>query len=264
MKILEVSDLHVHFQRPEGVIRALRGVNLAVEEGSIVGIAGDNGSGKTVTASAILGLIHKPGKVVAGAIRFQGQDLLALSRRQLQRVRGRGIFMIFQSPASVLNPALRVGTQIAELLVHSQGCSWQQAHHRAREYLKGVGMPPEKADNYPFQLSGGMRQRTLMAMALVLEPRLLIADEPTTGLDAINQEAFLDFVLTMRQHCGVSVLLISHDLKIIAAVAEEMVVMQNGVVIESGPTASVLGHPTHPQVRKLVRATAEFNDIGLS
>jgi oligopeptide transport system ATP-binding protein len=261
MKILDVKDLHVHFKRREAVIKAVNGASFAVEEGRIVGISGDNGSGKTVAASAILGLLHKPGKITAGEIRFQGQDLLSLSAGELRRLRGRGIFMIFQSPTSVLNPALTVGMQIAELLVHSRRCSWEEAHAHSREFLERVGMPREKAAAYPFQLSGGMRQRTLMAMALVLEPRLLIADEPTTGLDAINQEALLDFMLGLQQSCGASILLISHDLKVIAAVAEEIYVMHQGTVIESGLTAEVLRHPRHPQVRRLVRATAELDGV---
>ena len=257
MKILEVENLHIHFFRPEGTIRAVNGVSFAVEEGQTVGIAGDNGSGKTVTTLAILGLIHKPGKIVAGTIRFQGQNLVALPAGDLRRVRGRGIFMIFQSPTSVLNPSLRVETQISEVLVRCGGRSWSAARHESLGFLERVGIPASKGRAYPHELSGGMRQRTLMAMALALEPRILIADEPTTGLDAVNQEALVDLMQLLQQTCGTSLLLISHDLRILAALAQELYVLHQGTVIESGVTAGILNHPRHPQVCRLVRATAE-------
>lgn len=257
MKILEVNNLHVHFLRREGIVRAVNGVSLAVEEGQAVGLAGDNGSGKTVTTSAILGLIHKPGKIVAGTVFFQGLDLLALPAKERRRLRGQGMFMIFQSPTSVLNPALRIETQIAELLVRYRGCSWNTARREGQGFLERVGIPAAKGRAYPFQMSGGMRQRTLMAMAMVLEPKLLIADEPTTGLDAVNQEALVQLMQLLQQTCGTSLLLISHDLRILAALAQELYVLHQGAVIESGATAEILRRPQHPQVCRLVRATAE-------
>jgi oligopeptide/dipeptide ABC transporter ATP-binding protein len=246
--LLEVRDLQTHFKTRAGVVRAVDGVSFAVPAGASVGIVGESGSGKSVTSLSIMRLISSPGFIAGGQILFQGRNLAALSEREVQAIRGRDLALVFQDPMSALNPVYTVGKQVAESLRAHQKLTRQAALDRAVELLSMVGIPaPERrVHEYPHKLSGGMRQRVTIAMALANEPSLLILDEPTTALDVTIQAQILDLVRDLRRRVNTAVLLISHDIGVVAEICEEVVVMYGGRVMERGSVEQVTKNPRHP------------------
>ncbi|MCS6797130.1 MAG: ABC transporter ATP-binding protein [Myxococcota bacterium] len=261
--LLEVRDLAVAFHTDEGVVRAVDGVDLDVAEGATLGLVGESGCGKSVTSLALLRLLPEPaGRIERGSVRFEGRDLLALSEREMCRIRGDRIAMIFQEPASALNPVYTVGDQIAEALRLHRGLGRKAARARAIELLAEVGIPApaERVHAYPHQLSGGMRQRVMIAMALCCRPRLLIADEPTTALDVTIQAQILDLLGRLQRELGMSVILITHDLGVVAELAEQVVVMYAGKVVERAPTRALFAEPLHPYTQGLMRSVPGFGD----
>jgi len=261
--LLEVKDLRIAFATDEGELRAVDGVSFVVGAGEALGIVGESGCGKSVTSLAILRLLPEPaGKVVGGSVRFGGKDLLALSERAMQKVRGKEIAMIFQEPMTALNPVLTVGAQVSEGLRHHLGMSAAAARKRGIELLEKVGIPgpSERYDSYPHQLSGGMRQRVMIAIALACEPKLILADEPTTALDVTIQAQILDLLAQLRRDLGLSIVLITHDLGVVADFVDRVVVMYAGKVVEEAPVAALFAGPRHPYTRGLLKSVPGFGD----
>ena len=259
--LLRVRDLVTSFRTEQGVLRAVDEVSFEVPEGATLGIVGESGCGKSVTALSILRLIpHPQGAIERGSIELRGKDVLRLSEREMQRIRGNEISMIFQEPMTSLNPVYTVGAQIIEAIRLHQKKSRREARERAIEMLRLVGIPaPETSvDAYPHQLSGGMRQRVIIAMALACEPSLLIADEPTTALDVTIQAQILELIARLREKLGMSIVLITHDLGVIAEVASHVVVMYAGRVVESSPVRRLFERPRHPYTRGLLRSLPSF------
>ncbi len=255
--LLEIDNLHTFFYTDTGVARAVDGVSLHVDAGETVGIVGESGCGKSVTALSILRLIRPPGRIETGsAIRFEGTDLLTLGERDIQRVRGNRIAMVFQEPMTALNPVFTVGNQIAEVARIHAGMSKREAMEKAIEMLTLVGIPaPEqRAHEYPHQLSGGMRQRVVIAMALVMNPALVIADEPTTALDVTIQAQILELLADLTRRLGTSILLITHDLGVVAENCTRVIVMYAGEVVEEALTADVFARAHHPYTEGLLAA----------
>jgi peptide/nickel transport system ATP-binding protein/oligopeptide transport system ATP-binding protein len=247
--ILRIENLSTHFETARGTVKAVDGVDLHLNEGDTLGIAGESGCGKTVLALSVMRLIPRPpGRIVSGRILFEGQDLLGLPEEEMRRVRGKRISMIFQEPMTSLNPVFRIGDQVAETLRLHEGLSAADAHERAVEMLRLVGIPaPEaRARDYPHQMSGGMRQRVMIAMALSCRPRLMLADEPTTALDVTIQAQILELIQELKREVGTSVVLITHDLGVIAEAAQYAAVMYAGWVVEQGPVGSIFSAPLHP------------------
>jgi oligopeptide/dipeptide ABC transporter ATP-binding protein len=247
--ILQIENLSTHFETARGTVRAVDEVNLRLNEGDTLGIAGESGCGKTVLALSIMRLIPRPpGRIVSGRILFEGGDLLALSDEEMRRMRGKRISMIFQEPMTSLNPVFRIGDQVAETLRLHEGLSSRDAQARAVEMLRLVGIPaPEmRTRDYPHQMSGGMRQRVMIAMALSCRPRLMLADEPTTALDVTIQAQILDLIQDLKREVGTSVILITHDLGVIAEAAQYAAIMYAGWVVEQGPVADIFASPLHP------------------
>jgi len=259
--LLRVRDLVTSFRTDAGVLRAVDEVSFEVPEGATLGIVGESGCGKSVTALSIVRLIpHPQGAIERGSIELRGKDILRLTEREMQEIRGNEISMIFQEPMTSLNPVYTVGAQIIEAIRLHQKKSRREARERAIEMLRLVGIPsPEtNVDAYPHQLSGGMRQRVMIAMALACEPSLLIADEPTTALDVTIQAQILELIAKLREKLGMSIVLITHDLGVVAEVASHVVVMYAGRVIECAPVASLFEHPRHPYTRGLLRSLPSF------
>ncbi len=257
MALLEVRDLRTWFHTDEGVARAVDGVTFDVERGQVVGVVGESGSGKSVTALSIMGLVSEPGEIRAGSrVVLDGRELTSLSPKAMRRVRGAEVAMIFQEPMTSLNPIYPVGDQIAEAVRTHAGLKKAAARERAVSLLARVGIPdPEaRAHEYPHQLSGGQRQRVMIAMALANEPALLIADEPTTALDVTIQAQILELLLELRAELGMAVLLITHDLGVVAETCDRVVVMYGGQVVEEGPVDTVFDRPAHPYTRGLLDA----------
>jgi peptide/nickel transport system ATP-binding protein len=255
--LLEVADLSIEFRTDDGISRAVDGVGFTVERGRALCIVGESGCGKSVTALSIMGLLPQPpGHIVSGTIRFEGIDLLRLAPGELRARRGDVLAMIFQEPMTSLNPAFTIGEQIAESLMRHRQVSRADARARAIEMLRRVRIPSPEAryDAYPHHLSGGMRQRAMIAMALVCEPRLLIADEPTTALDVTIQAQILDLMRALREETGTAVLLITHDLGVVAEFADEVVVMYAGRVIERAEVRELFRMPQHPYTIGLLGA----------
>src|ERR1700738_5304714 len=256
MALLEVENLQTHFRTPDGVNRAVDGVSFTVEAGETIAIVGESGCGKSVTASSVLRLIPEPPGKISGKIRFDGVDLLALDERAMRDVRGNQISMIFQEPMTSLNPVLTVGHQICETLRLHQGLGWQAAERRALEMLRLVGIaePQQRRREYPHQLSGGMRQRVMIAIALACNPKLLIADEPTTALDVTIQAQILDLLSELKQRVGAAIILITHDLGVVAEIAERVLVMYAGRKVEEAPVGELFRSPRHPYTQGLLGA----------
>jgi oligopeptide transport system ATP-binding protein len=255
MALLELADLRVRLPRHDGWRAVVDGVSLAVDAGEVLGIAGESGSGKTMTALALLGLLPH-GARTEGSARFDGRELVGADDRELRAVRGREIAMVFQDPATALHPMLPVQTLVTEHARHHLGLDKRSARARALELLEQVRIPdPERALRaYPHELSGGMRQRVAIAAALACGPKLLLADEPTTALDVTVQAGILRLLDRLRKEEGLAVVVITHDLGVISALADRVVVMRDGVVVESGPTATVLTEPGHAYTRTLLDA----------
>jgi peptide/nickel transport system ATP-binding protein len=256
MALLEVENLQTHFRTPDGVNRAVDGVSFHIEGGQTVAVVGESGCGKSVTAMSILRLIAEPPGKIAGSIRFQGRNLLDLSEREMRGIRGNEISMIFQEPMTSLNPVLSVGRQIGETLRLHQGLDRRAADARAIEMLTLVGIsePKRRLREYPHNLSGGMRQRVMIAIALACNPKLLIADEPTTALDVTIQAQILDLMLNLKNRVGAAIMLITHDLGVVAETAERVIVMYAGRKVEEAPVAGLFRSPRHPYTRGLLGA----------
>ena len=253
MALLEVEDLHVSFSTPDGVLKAVRGLNFKVEEGKTLGIVGESGSGKSVSTQTIMGLTR--GARVSGAARFQGEDLLAMSNHQLQAIRGAKVGMIFQDPLSSLHPYYRVGWQIVEMIrAHDKSMSKGKAQARAIELLRLVGIPQpdRRVHDFPHQFSGGMRQRAMIAMAMALNPILLIADEPTTALDVTVQAQVLQVMQRLQEEFGTAIVMITHDLGVIAEMADDVVVMYAGKVMENGDRNTLFYEQHNPYTEGLL------------
>jgi peptide/nickel transport system ATP-binding protein len=258
--LLEVENLQTHFRTPDGVNRAVDGVSFEVNEGETLAIVGESGCGKSVTANSILRLVPEPPGKIAGTIRFQGRDLLKASEREMRDIRGNDISMIFQEPMTSLNPVLTVGRQLRETLRLHQGLDRKAADDRAEEMLNLVGIPEarRRLSDYPHQLSGGMRQRVMIAMALACNPKLLIADEPTTALDVTIQAQILDLMRDLKRRVGAAIVLITHDLGVVAEVAERVMVMYAGRKVEEAPVAELFRTPRHPYTQGLLGAVPKL------
>jgi oligopeptide/dipeptide ABC transporter ATP-binding protein len=253
--ILQVEDLQTHFFTAIGTVRAVDGVSYSLKAGETLGVVGESGCGKSVTALSILRLVASPpGRIVGGAVRFQGKNLLELSEPEMERIRGNEISMIFQEPMTSLNPLYTVGHQIAEAVALHQGLGKSEAWERAVEMLRRVSIPePERrAHAYPHQLSGGMRQRVMIAMALSCNPKVLIADEPTTALDVTIQAQILDLMRELRETTGTAIVLITHDMGVVAENADRVVVMYAGRKVEEAPAAELFDNPAHPYTKGLL------------
>jgi oligopeptide/dipeptide ABC transporter ATP-binding protein len=257
--LLEVRDLKTYFYRPDGVVKAVDGISYSISPGETMALVGESGSGKSVGVKTLMGLIRPPGRVAGGEALFQGRDLLRLSPREFQKVRGREIGMVFQDPMSSLNPTLTVGRQIMEPMLWHGLCDRRTAKKRAIELLEMVGIPaPEQRLNeYPFQFSGGMRQRVMIAMALACRPKLLIADEPTTALDVTVQAQILDLLREMQKELGMAIILITHDFGVAAEFSQKVAVMYAGRIVETSPMREFLKGPRHPYSQGLLRSTPE-------
>ncbi len=254
MPVLAVANLATYFFRREGVVKAVDGVGFAGERGEVMGLVGESGSGKTVAGLSILGLVDPPGRIVAGSICFDGEELVGRSEAELRTYRGRKIAMVFQDPMMTLNPVLRIDTQMIEAITAHEPVSQRAARARARDALVAVGIasPDERLKAYPHQFSGGMRQRVAIAIALLHRPQLVIADEPTTALDVTIQSQILAEVQTLCAETGTALIWITHDLSVIAGLADRIAVMYAGRIVEEGPVEAVLGAPLHPYTRGLI------------
>ena len=255
--LLRIENLRTYFHTPAGIARAVDGVSFSIAKGETVGVVGESGCGKSVTALSLLRLIEAPGRIEDGShLWFEGRDLMTLGTEEMRKVRGNRIAMVFQEPMTALNPVFTVGDQIAEVARVHQGASRKVAWERAVEMLSLVGIPSprERASNYPHQLSGGMRQRVLIAMALVMNPALLIADEPTTALDVTIQAQILELLAKVQQDFGTAILLLTHDLGVVAESAQRVVVMYGGQVVEEAPVRTLFAEPAHPYTRGLMQA----------
>jgi len=252
--LLDVRNLKTYFYTEDGIVKAVDGLNFKVYPGEILGLVGESGCGKSVTSLTILRLIDLPGRVIEGEIFFDGNDLLKVSEQEMMSIRGNRISMIFQQPQTALNPVFKVGDQIAEVMSEHQGLGKDPSRQRVFELLGLVGIPePERrADAYPHELSGGMAQRVMIAMALACLPELLIADEPTTALDVTIQAQILDLLQNLRQRVNTSIILITHDLGVIAEMAERVAVMYAGQIVEQAEVGELFRNPLHPYTRGLI------------
>ena len=261
MALLEVSDLRVEFRSRGKTVRAVNGVSLTLAEGETLGLVGESGCGKSVTALSLMRLIPRPpGRVVAGQARFMGRDLLALGEEEMRQVRGNSIAMIFQDPMTSLNPVLSVGRQIAEALQVHRGVSRSAARARTLELMEQVGITSARRrfDDYPHQFSGGMRQRVMIAMALSCKPRLLIADEPTTALDVTIQAQILELLKRLQVEMGMAMILITHDLGVVAGVADRVNVMYAGYIVEAATVDDIFMRPRHPYTLGLLNSIPQL------
>jgi peptide/nickel transport system ATP-binding protein len=259
--LLEIRDLHVHFHLPSGRLRAVGGVNLTLSPGETLGLVGESGCGKTVTAMSILRLIPCPPGEVTGEILFAGEDVLRLPEARLRAIRGDRIAMVFQEPMTALNPVLTIGEQVMEVLRLHRGLSHQEAVREAAQALTRVGLPEAESrlKQYPHQLSGGLRQRAMIAMALACDPELLIADEPTTALDVTIQAQILALLDRLQAELGLAILFITHNLGIVAQTADRVAVMYAGLIVEQALTRELFAHPSHPYTRGLLGAVPRLD-----
>ena len=262
--VLSVRDLVTVFPTRQSVAVAANGVSFDLRAGETMGLVGESGSGKSVTCRSILRLVPEPGQIVGGSIRFRDTDVLGLSRRQLRSVRGREISMIFQDPMSSLNPVYPVGDQITEPLRIHRGMGRREAREEATSLLERVGIPSprERLESYPHELSGGMRQRVMIAIAISCRPKILLADEPTTALDVTIQDQILSLLLELQAEEGMAILLVSHDLGVIAQTCDQVTVMYAGYVVEQGATVALFERPQHPYTIALLKALPEFGAEG--
>jgi oligopeptide transport system ATP-binding protein len=262
--ILDVQGLETTFRTPDGVVHAVNGVSFGLIEGETIGVVGESGCGKSVTMLSLMGLVPSPpGKVVAGKAIFSGQDLLKMSQEELRHVRGAQIGMVFQDPMTSLNPVLTIGRQLTEPLELHLGMTKEQAWSRAAELLQIVGIPngKERLSDYPHQFSGGMRQRVMIAMALACSPQILIADEPTTALDVTIQAQITDLVKRLRDELGMAIIWITHDLGVVAGLAQRVLVMYGGYIIESAPVKELYINPEHPYTIGLLGSLPRVDDV---
>ena len=260
-KLLEVKDLSIHYFTDEGVVRAVNNIDFELARGETMGLVGETGAGKTTTARGIMGLVpNPPGRVVSGEILFEGKDLLNASKLQMRLHRGKDFSMIFQDPMTSLNPILTVGDQIAEVIRLHEKLSHKDANRKAAEILEMVGIPAERMSEYPHQFSGGMKQRVVIAIALACHPQLLIADEPTTALDVTIQAQVLDLMKNLRQQYQTSLIMITHDLGIVAEICDEVAVMYAGNIVEKGTLEDVFNRTKHPYTEGLFNSLPNIRD----
>jgi peptide/nickel transport system ATP-binding protein len=261
--LLEVDDLHTSFRTHDGVVRAVTGVDFKVHRGEILGLVGESGCGKSVTSLSILRLINAPGRIDKGRITFDGKDLLSLSEAEMRDIRGNRISMIFQQPTSALNPVMDLGSQVGEVLETHRNMKRKAARERALELLRMVGIadPERRLKAYPHETSGGMAQRVMIAMALACEPELLIADEPTTALDVTIQAQILDLMRRLQQETGTAIILITHDLGVVAETCDRVAVMYAGEIVEQTDTATLFRDPRHPYTRGLISSIPVVGEI---
>ncbi len=264
--LLEIRNLHTYFQTREGLVCAVDGVSLYLDRGELLGLVGESGCGKSITALSIMRLVGAPGKIVAGEILFDGRDLVKLSNAEMRSVRGNDVAMIFQDPMSSLNPVFTVGEQIAEALRLHRKLSRSAARAAAIEAMREVAIPDAemRAKDYPHQLSGGMRQRVMIAMALACDPKLLIADEPTTALDVTIQAQILELLNDLRRTRELAVLLITHDLGVVAEVADRVAVMYTGQIVEDSPVNELFARPKHPYTEGLLRSVPKLTHAAVA
>jgi len=253
-KLLSVRNLKTSFFTHVGEVKAVRGISFDVNEGEVLGIVGESGSGKSVTSLSIMGLLQYPGRVVDGEILLNGEDILTYSKNQMRKVRGKEIAMIFQDPMTSLNPVYTIGNQIMEMILEHEKMSRREARARAIEMLKLVGIPAaeKRIDSYPHEFSGGMRQRVMIALALSCNPKLLIADEPTTALDVTIQAQILNLIKKLNRQFGMTTMLITHDLGVVATVCDKVAVMYGGLIMEYGTADEIFYHPRHPYTMGLL------------
>lgn len=260
--LLELDDLRVSFFTPAGEVKAVNGVSYTLREGEVLGIVGESGSGKSVSAGAIMKLLTPPGKVVGGRVMFDGKDIGSLPEREMRKVRGKDVAMIFQDPMTSLNPVYTIGNQLVETITHHTNLSPKEARKRALEMLEMVGInnPAKRVRQYPHEFSGGMRQRVMIAMALSCQPKLLIADEPTTALDVTIQAQILDLIKKLRAETGAAVMLITHDLGIVSDICDRVIVMYAGKIVETGSIDDIFYRPSHPYTRGLLGCLPKLTD----
>jgi oligopeptide/dipeptide ABC transporter ATP-binding protein len=262
-KLVDIRNLKTYFYTEDGVVPAVDGVSLYIKRGETLGVVGESGCGKSQSALSVMQLVSKPaGKIVSGEILFEGDDLLKKSEAEMRKIRGNDISMIFQEPMTSLNPVYTIGDQIAEAIVLHQGLNYKDAMEKAAEMLRLVGIPlPERrVKEYPHQLSGGMRQRVMIAMALSCNPKLLIADEPTTALDVTIQAQILELMKKLKKELGMAIMLITHDLGVVAEMCERIVVMYGGKVVEEGDAVSIFKSPLHPYTEGLLKSVPRMDE----
>lgn len=261
-KLLEVKDLRTSFFTPSGEVKAVDGVSFSLDEGTVLGIVGESGSGKSVTAYSILQILTHPGRITGGSIKFRGKELVGLPESEMRKIRGNKISIIFQDPMTSLNPAFTIGNQLIETIVMHTDRNRQQAEARAVEMLGLVGInePERRMKQYAFELSGGMRQRVMIAMALACEPDILIADEPTTALDVTIQAQILELMSSLQKQLGMAIILITHDLGVVAGMCDEVIVMYAGHLVERGIADSIFYHPAHEYTKGLMLSIPRMED----
>jgi peptide/nickel transport system ATP-binding protein/oligopeptide transport system ATP-binding protein len=261
--LLRVTDLRVEFPLAHGVLRAVDGASFELQAGEALGVVGESGSGKTMALRALVGLLPRTARIAGGSVEFEGVDVLRIDEDARRALRGRSIAMIFQEPMTALNPVMRVGEQIGEGPLVRLGYSRRRARERALELMRMVGIPDpeERADHYAHELSGGMRQRVMIAIALSMEPKLILCDEPTTALDVTIQDQILKLLASLRERLGVSIVFVSHDLAVIAQTCRSVAVMYAGQVIETGPVETVFREPRHPYTLSLLRSVPDVDDV---
>ena len=260
-KLLEIKDEKLSFFTPAGEVKALNGVSFSMNEGEVLGIVGESGSGKSVTAYSIMGLTAYPGKLIGGTIHFNGHQIEKMSEKEMRKIRGNEVSIIFQDPMTSLNPVYTIGNQITEVIRLHTGKSKKEAYDRAKELLELVGInePTKRLKQYPHELSGGMRQRVMIAIALACEPKLLIADEPTTALDVTIQAQILELMQELRQKLGMSIIMITHDLGVVASMCERIAVMYAGHIVEYGTADEIFYEPKHEYTKGLINSIPKLS-----
>ena len=264
MALLEVKDLHTSFYTPAGEVRAVNGVSFNLERGKVLGIVGESGSGKSVTAYSIMQILEKTGKIVSGSVKFDGQELVGIGEKGMKKIRGNKISIIFQDPMTSLNPTYTIGHQLMEAITLHTGRNKQQAWDRAVEMLRlvNVNEPEKRMKQYPFEFSGGMRQRVMIAMALACEPDILIADEPTTALDVTIQAQILELMQQLQKELGMAIIMITHDLGVVAQLCDEVIVMYAGSICEQGTADEIFYNPKHEYTKGLLRSIPTLESDG--
>ena len=260
-KLLEIKDERLSFFTPAGEVKALNGVSFSMEEGEVLGIVGESGSGKSVTADSIMGLTAYPGKLVGGTVRFNGHEIEKMTEKDFRKIRGNEVSIIFQDPMTSLNPVYTIGNQIVEVILLHTNKTKKEAYERAKELLELVGInePTKRLKQYPHELSGGMRQRVMIAIALACEPKLLIADEPTTALDVTIQAQILELMQELRKKLGMSIIMITHDLGVVASMCEKIAVMYAGHIVEYGTADEIFYNPSHEYTKSLIKSIPKLN-----
>ena len=260
-KLLEIKDERLSFFTPAGEVKALNGVSFSMEEGEVLGIVGESGSGKSGTAYSIMGLTAYPGKLVGGTVHFNGHEIEKMTEKEFRKIRGNEVSIIFQDPMTSLNPVYTIGNQIVEVILLHTNKTKKEAYERAKELLELVGInePTKRLKQYPHELSGGMRQRVMIAIALACEPKLLIADEPTTALDVTIQAQILELMQELRKKLGMSIIMITHDLGVVASMCEKIAVMYAGHIVEYGTADEIFYNPSHEYTKGLIKSIPKLN-----